>query len=396
MRVEGEGLVVAAVVPGLAAARAGVTVGDRITHADGSPVPDTASLGPWRAGVTVRLTVVRDGRAVDLSVVPGPRPWETHPDAEVVYGTVEDGGVRLRSIAARPRGAARCPCVVYLQGYDCASVERGGEETDPLRALVRALLVSGVGVYRLEKQGVGDSEGGPAEDVSLATEQAHFAAGLAAAAALPWVSSVVVFGHSLGGLHAPVLAARGGVDGVVVYGAGVRTWTEYLDANVRHQLALAGADPAAVETAVRGQQVLSAEMLVGARGLPEVLARHPALRGIAALGITSETRVLGRHHGYWQAVYAAPCVAPLRDLPVALLAAWGEADWLSYRTEHEEIAAVVDRYHPGHGRFAVVEGTDHWFLRHPTQAASFAARGTGEFNQRLADVLVAWIGTLQV
>ncbi len=390
-----QGVVVEAVVMGDPAALAGIAPGDRIVALDGVAVDAPDALTRMVAGCPRVLTVATKGTQREVTVIPREKPLEAYPGAETVYSEVTDGA-RLRTIAVRPKGAGPHPCVVYLQGYDCVSIDRGNSPEDPLVGLVRALVSAGIGFFRTEKEGVGDSTGNAPEDVSFAVEQSHARAGLRAARDLSWVDAraVVVLGHSLGGLHAPVIATGASVLGVMVYGAGAQRWSEYLAANLRRQLTLAGADPAHVDAVVRAQELLSTELLVQGASLSDVLARHPELLHHKPLGIVSPTRLSGRHPTYWQAVQRASWLTPLHALDAPLLAAWGASDWLSFRDDHQKLADVVEKQHPGRGRFTVVPSADHWFIEHPTPQASYAARGRGSYNPAVGETLLRWMDTL--
>ena len=67
---------------------------------------------------------------------------------------------------------------------------------------------------------------------STATEQ-----GLKALAAYDFVDrdNIVIFGHSMGGVMAPLIAAEAPVKGIAVYGTVAKTWYEYFGENFRRQ-----------------------------------------------------------------------------------------------------------------------------------------------------------------
>jgi len=71
------GVLIADVYPDSGAAKAGIRVGDIVTHIDGRPTPDNRTLLNMVAerapGETVTLTVFRDGRAQDIQVTLGDR-----------------------------------------------------------------------------------------------------------------------------------------------------------------------------------------------------------------------------------------------------------------------------------------------------------------------------------
>ena len=93
-----QGEIVRSVVPGQAAARAGLQQGDVILRVNGQPVnlDQTVSflIANTTVGARVPIDIVRDGRRMTLQVSPGQRPTEEEL-AKQVGGTGEDEGQAL-------------------------------------------------------------------------------------------------------------------------------------------------------------------------------------------------------------------------------------------------------------------------------------------------------------
>ena len=86
--------------------------------------------------------------------------------------------------------------------------------------LVRTIATRGYVTMRVEKSGVGDSEGPPCGEIGYSQELEGYGAALAALKRHPSVDSdkVYLLGISLGGVFAPVLAGGNPVRGIIVYG----------------------------------------------------------------------------------------------------------------------------------------------------------------------------------
>ena len=74
----GSGALVVEVVAGLAAANAGIEVGDVVVAVDGEPISGQAGLGATirnlAPGDEAIVSLVRDGKPLDVSVVVGAHP----------------------------------------------------------------------------------------------------------------------------------------------------------------------------------------------------------------------------------------------------------------------------------------------------------------------------------
>lgn len=395
----GGSVVVSALAPGAPAARADLAVGDAIVEHDGAAVTDATTfrerLSTLRAGDTTRLTIERDDDVFTVDLVADARPAERYEGLAVRYGEALNGTVRLRTISVSPEGEGPWPCVYFVQGYGVASVERpeNVRAADALRGLVEALAREGFCVWRTEKRGAGDSDGPPSADARFEDEREDFAAGLCALFADPWVDKgdVTIFGHSVGALHAPVLARRDRrVAAVALYGAGLHPWSEYLVENARRQCALAGVDGDEAGRVAMVVERFAREALIEGLSLDECFARWPELGASkSALGVDARGRVHERTLDYWRGVERDDVAGELRRVGVPLLAMWGSADWLSTRDEHQTLARLCG------GRFVEVVDADHGFFTHTSQRASYEARWSGRFQPRVAEALVAWLSSLR-
>lgn len=301
------------------------------------------------------------------------------------------GRIRLRWTL--PPGEGPFPWVMYLPGYAAGGLGFFPEPTvDPLRCLLGALTAAGYATVRAEKRGMGGSGGPKAADAGFEDEHADLRAALAALVEAPWVDGRpgALLGHSIGGLHAPRLAAgAAAVRAVALSGVGWLTWAEYLLANQRRVLALSGAGPVEIEARQRALERFNARVLQEGAHPAEALAGIEAYR--EWLGVDAAGRLHGRTGRYWQEVQACPVAAPLLALTVPVLAMWGASDWQSQRDEHVALAAAINAARPGGARFVEIAGADHDWRAHATPEASMAARWTGGFAEGVAEALLGWL-----
>ncbi|MEM6991088.1 MAG: alpha/beta fold hydrolase [Myxococcota bacterium] len=245
--------VVRGVWPGSAAEALGIRSGDRIVSVDGGP-PDAASIVPAnaRAGETLTLALTPGGGSAELRTVTLPLdPWpsERTPDATTAYDHVVVDGARLRSIATIPGGGVGS-VVLLLPGITAPPIDHAPDVDDPMRRLVVALAAAGIATLRVERRGVGDSEG-DAAGATFESELGGYTAALTAFTERHAADRArrFLFGHSLGGVQAPLIAARTPIAGIVAYGTTGLPWTEAWVASVERQVRVLGlAGMAAAQT----------------------------------------------------------------------------------------------------------------------------------------------------
>lgn len=404
---------VKSVAPGSTAALAGLQPGDVITGLNGVTVADHRALvalaGQLRAGQPVVLAYRRDAMSSEGRAVAIARPVESYRAATATYGAVDFRGGRLRDILVTPDSAKPDAPVVYLvQGYYCATME-GATADAPYRALIQGLADRGIATYRVEKPGMGDSLGGPAcLDSDFDTELEAFRAGFRTLTRNYGVAPgrIVIFGHSMGGVEAPLLAAEGDpVRGVAVYGTVTRNWHDYMQDLMRLQgFYSVGADPVDSAETSEVMRPLLDRIFDESVSLKQIAADDPAQGDLlrAALDWDGEDRILGRTAAYWRGVGAQKLTAAWRDSRAPVLAIYGEADFAAIDDrDHRLIADIVNHYRPGTARFVTLPGTGHGFgLDGSRLAARDANRAAGgmmpqqPFNPELTRTLADWIDAL--
>ena len=151
--IDDAGLLAGGAVPGSMGAACGVQRGDRVVAIDHSPLRSEADLAQAlrRAGAHVALTIARGG-VVFTREVACSAPEESLEGHDVTYGHVTSQGARLRTIVTLPRTPGPHPRLLWLQGITRDSVDF------PV-PIVHAFARAGLATMRIEKRGVGDSEG---------------------------------------------------------------------------------------------------------------------------------------------------------------------------------------------------------------------------------------------
>jgi pimeloyl-ACP methyl ester carboxylesterase len=283
------------------------------------------------------------------------------------------------------------------------------------------LVRHGYVTLRVERPGCGDSEGGPLRDVDFNTELDGYKQALRALKEFDFVDAdhVFLFGHSMGGIMAPLMAVETPVRGIAVYGTASETWFESVVGQRRRLAALDGTDPAEVDREILRQTRFWYALAVDRKTPDAIRVEDPELPGrVREQWVTDDKYVGDRHYSFyhqladknlaeaWAEVAATRLsahgqgssrAAPADPPHPVVLAMWGTSDWLATRTANAWIAEVVNRTHPGNGSFAALDGIDHSFFRAASPEESYriwkAAEGTppGEFNPVILETLRAWL-----
>jgi pimeloyl-ACP methyl ester carboxylesterase len=308
---------------------------------------------------------------------------ETYPGIRVEYGEVgAPGGPRLRTIVTRPDGAS---------GWlSCDSVEAPDGARDSTAEMLRGLAArSGMLFYRIDKAGVGDSEGVCA-DSDFASELAGYRAAFRQLRARPDIdpARVFIFGWSNGGGFAPLVADGASVAGYVVAGGWVKTWFEHMMEIERRQMALSGKAPGEVNEGMRLRSAFYDRYLNLGMTPAAIVKERPDLAPVW----TDETeRQYGRPLDYYRQLQRLNLEAAWAKVEAPVLSIHGEHDFIMSREDHERIAALVNARRPGLGRFVEVPGMDHVFGRHATAADGMNHMGQGVFAEDVLATVLAWL-----
>ncbi len=247
---ENGGIALVQIFPGTSAADAQFKAGDVMRAIDGTSLTGIPMfldrMSKSRAGDVLTIDLVRDGVRHEQRVTLREMPREKREGYDVVYGSVISNGARLRTIITRPSAAGRQPAVMLLQGgHTCFAIDTPVGQPAVFTWIASDLTRHGYVTLRVERPGCGDSEGGPLRDVGFDRELDGYKQALLALTRSDFVDAgnVLLFGHSMGGMFAPLIALELPVKGIAVYGSGAATWFEAVFEQRRRLASLDGTKP---------------------------------------------------------------------------------------------------------------------------------------------------------
>ena len=163
-----------AVSPGSAAEEHGIRPGDVIVAVDGVKLKEPRGLievlSPMRAGRSIAVTIQRDSQHKTLSPSLKEPPRDRGANFEVLYHHVVSGGARIRTLVSRPTKPGRYPVLFFIAGMGPVSIDEPLSGQSAESRIVGAFADADYVTVRVEKPGVGDSEGGPYGDIDFETE----------------------------------------------------------------------------------------------------------------------------------------------------------------------------------------------------------------------------------
>ena len=374
----GEGAItVVQVAPDSNAARAGIANGDAIV--DAAPTLEFArSLLKQPAGSELAISVRREGKTLPIRLRFVAPPLEQHAGIRIDYRAIDAGGHLRRTILTRPARGKPRRLIVWIAGSGCGSQE-SPDGSNPEVELLYTLTKLGFATLRVEKTGVGDSQGPPCYSEAGGIEQE--VNGYRAAIAATEAEQIFLFGHSAGATLAPLVARGLPVRAIVLNGAMSGGFFEYILAMRRRESELAGT---------------LAEASVHERCLRRLL-----IDGVNATEIESEMPECRRKVRFdsppsyvndWLRLDLASAWRQAPATPVLVL--YGTGDFVTSAELSEGLVALINAAHPRKATLRTLP-MDHGFRAHATQRQAFEAErspagGAGLYRD-LAKIVAAFL-----
>lgn len=398
---EGTGLTVMDVVPGLTADKAKLQKGDVIAKINGKPVaPQT--LGELARNLpskqAVSFEIRRGDKTITMRADMVEKPRDPGTDLyDVTYSHVVSNGKRMRTIITTPKKPGKYPAFFFIQGfspisYDFTLSTSTGDVKTIDGPLLHQFASEGFVTFRVEKPGVGDSEGGPFADMDYTTELDIYRQTLKQIKEHGGVDkdNIFIFGHSMGGAFGPMIAAESPVKGIATYGTAARTWFEYLLDTVRYQGLVAGQTLEAADDEMRPTARLFAQVILERKSVEEVKKSHPQLAALADAyfpgGYFNQKTM-----EFWRQLNDTNFPSYWVKSNCRVLSVRGVSDYVTYDADHKVIADAVNRVHPGWGKFELCPDSDHLFHDWATDKDSMKGWTKGKFSMNFSNMMLKWI-----
>ena len=356
-------------------------------------------FGAWalkfRVVLLVFVTLTAAVRADDL-----PRkskaPRESYPNVDVLYDSVTaSDGNRLRTIITKPRNTKGKLPVIFVAGWlSCDSVEAPPGTKDESGLVFRGLAqLPKFVLFRMDKQGVGDSEG-VCSETDFESELAGYRAAFRAMKNYDFIDTkkIYILGISNGGGFSPLVpeleTERAQVRGYISVGGWVKTWFEHMLEIERRRFALMGKSPGEVNDRMKGAAMLYHEWLIKGRPVDDVLKERPQLADLWPEG-KDRAHLYGRPLRFYQQLQQLNLAAAWSRLKVPTYVLRGAFDWIMSRDDSELIASYVNN-NGDLASFYEIPQTGHTFQHYLSLADAFKGK-SAPFDPKIIGLLVDWL-----
>lgn len=371
---ETKGVYVSNVLEGTTADKVGIKVADIITQLNGIDINSTqdivTEIGQYRNGDKLEVVLYRNGKRLVAKGIAQARPMEQSDLAKVEYNSVSYKGNQLRTILHLPKGVQKAPVVFFIQGYPCQSVDLAYSPQQPTRKLIDDWVAAGYAVYRIEKPGMGDSKSEKnCFDINFLEEVEVFRNGYMDLQNKPQIDAdnIFLFGHSIGGIVAPLIASEFKPKGVMTYGTLVNTWFEYMQELTRVQGLYFNRSDIEIEADIRNATPFWYELLVAQKSNEEILQNkeiYKLLEQEGTLESFKNDQFIHRHYTYWASIQNLVLSMEWAKVNSHVLALYGEFDIEALNPDHiYAIERIVNRHHPNRAEAKVIKEADHGFVR---------------------------------
>ena len=324
------------------------------------------------------------------------RPRETYPNADVIYDSVTaPDGKRLRTIITKPRDAKGKLPVIFVAGWlSCDSIEALAGTKDESGLVFRGLAqLPEFALFRMDKQGVGDSDGVCAE-TDFDSELAGYHAAFRALGNYDFIDTkrIYMLGISNGGGFAPLVpesdAEQAQVRGYISVGGWVKTWFEHMLEIERRRFSLMGKSPGEVSDRMKGVATLYYEWLIEGRSVDDILKEQPKLADLWPEG-KDHAHLYGRPLGFYQQLHQLNLAAAWSRVKVPTYVLHGAFDWIMSREDPELITAYVNK-NGDLASFYEIPNTGHTFQHYLSLADAFKGN-SAPFDPKVIALLADWL-----
>ena len=324
---------------------------------------------------------------------------ENYANHDVEYGSIDnDYGFRQRTILTLPKtkaqeGANKLPAIFFIQGLSCSSIEVLPNNSSNYRHMIKLMVENlNMAMMRVEKPGVGDSEGSCAES-DFATELAGYEHTLQKLMTDSRIdrNRIIVYGNSMGSAIAPYLVNKYQLNGVISDGTFFRSWFEHMLEIERRIQQMQGKSESEIGRAMNSVYIpLYYNMLINKQSYANIVTDNPLYQPFNYHG---QRHMYGRPMAFYHQVQDFDFAGEWSKVTVPVRIRYGENDWIMSKSDNHMIIDVLTREGNHDVNLVIYPKLDHWSTLHNSPEQSFNGE-SGQWEDNIALMLVDWANEL--
>jgi uncharacterized protein len=391
MQNENNAVLIMGTVQNSTAAMIGLKKGDTLISINGKKAVDVQSaisfIRELKAGDSLQVVVKRTKDTALLKGIVQSFPIEAASDIVTEYGMIQTPVAKLRSIFTLPKVRKKHPAVLFITGVSCYSVDFGLDTSRTELSLLRGFTRNGFVTMRIDRPGLGDSKGSTSCMMDdLYGEASHFKAALAALKNHPAVDSnrIYLFGHSMGSVFAPMIAAGTNIKGIITYGGLGRPFVEYMGDAFMQQAKLKGSTGEQLDSLVKINQLAANLLLNGLISQDSLRKRIPQAETVAAVFDI-------RSPQYFYQLHQLNLASLWKQYKGSVLIMMGEYDYVAHKADQHQLLETINNFGNARAELHFVPHSDHGMSKfNSIQEVLKEEPGKG-FNQAILNHILQWI-----
>lgn len=384
------GVHITTVMPNSTFSNLGVKQGDVLTKLNGTSVNSIqdviAITSQMYEGDKIRAEYYSENKKANSSTTLKGRPIETFENGNVTYGEVVYKDNVLRSILVTPKHVQKAPVVYFLQGYTCSSVETVSDN-NPMKKLMKDWVKAGFAIYRIEKPGVGDSQSKKhCSQISFDEELKAFKEGYKDLLQQESIDTdnIFMFGHSMGGVIAPLLNNMKEPQGILVYGTVGKNWYDYMVDLYTVQPKHFGVSDAQITEDNKVNLKFNDDFLIKKLSGEELLKNRDYVEFFNPEDFKNN-QYIGRHFKFWQNLADVNIPKAWSKVKTNVFAMHGEFDIQAINPKGAKIIAEIVNKNGGNGDFVLIKNADHGFVNFESMQQNAETLGNGGYMTHARD-----------
>ena len=380
-----------------AAYKAGLRKDDRVFTINGQPIEGESELYKYiwaiRSNDIVKLEVAHANEYKSNTIqfqaeAAPPETWGSL-DAEMVQ-LVNSSGDKLRGYITKPKNAkGKIPAILFVSWLSCGTVEIGKSNDSWTRMLRDVAEKSGALFLRVEKPGVGDSEGPACMDCDLNTELDGYQAAFRFLKQRSDVdtTNIIVFGASLGGTLASIVGQDQPVKAYVTAVSVYKTWLEHMIEIERRRLQYAGHSQEEINKLMPLFIEFHTDYLLYKKTPKDIMEAKPHL---ASLWYDEPLHQYGRPAKFYQQAQDYNFMETWAKVTQPVYVVAGEYDWIMSLDDSKLMVNMLNQKKAGQATLYVAKGMDHHWSVYDTPQDAFD-ESNGKYAQETVSAMIDWI-----